>query len=678
MELQYIDWANFANTFYFLFAVCTLLAMVCFAWGSNPRSASERKVVIYARYSSDKQRETSLDDQIRNVRNHLYKLGIPHNDAVVLCDKEISGEREDREAYQKVRAMLTNGEIAILACDEITRLTRGSDMGHIIEDMDLQNCRFVTADGYDLDHDPHGFLAVIKAKMGNMANRELAHRVRRGIAGRVLDGNGADGTHPFGYSTRYCNPDEAQNYRGVGPKPKKEVFINESQKTVVLNIFTMYANGMSQSEIARNLNERNTPLGIQSNRRGRDGGTYQNGWHKTLIGKILKQRKYIGFWVWGEFKHRKTRNGKRIVQRADMRDVVKSERPDLAIVPLELWDKVQERLEQNCKKYGFQKGQKKRGAHIHHTEDYPSNMLSGLLFCGVCGSRMQFAPSSSGVYYRCPIAHRNGKAGGTKPCHQRGWVPYDRAVAALTEHLRLELLNCHDWVDDVYAAAIAEHQRQDSNVPDELNTVETKLAETMKAIDNMVALAENGGAPATIIERLCAREAEKRELESIRNRLARRKNREAALPDIDWLKRQLENFPDALGMDPRKSAQFFRKFFGKVLAYIVVAPGKKRGHAEIVFKASRLSAILDILGSGCIDVAALDKMDSAVMAGDEVRIALAGNDKLDRLMPTIDAMVQAGKTWREIEAELKISRCWANRYYRAWKAATTGEHNQAS
>lgn len=106
---------SFADFVPAVLAACTLLAAAAFAVGSNPKSTSEQRVAIYARYSSDKQRETSIDDQIRNVRIHLGKLGIPHDNAIVLYDMEISGEREDRENYQKLREMIRNEEVSLVA-----------------------------------------------------------------------------------------------------------------------------------------------------------------------------------------------------------------------------------------------------------------------------------------------------------------------------------------------------------------------------------------------------------------------------------------------------------------------------------------------------------------------------------------------------------------------------------
>lgn len=669
MELYYRDWADIANCFFVVLLVCALLSSACFAQGSNSDCTSG-KVAIYARFSSDKQRDTSIGDQIRNVRIHLDKLGIPHEHALVFYDKEISGEREDREGYQKIRAMIRAEEVSIVACDEISRFDRGSEMGVAIDEMDLYGCRFVTADGHDSEHDPHGLMATMKGKMAGMANRELAHRVRRGLASRALDEKGADGSHPYGYSTRYCDPVAAQNYCGIGPKPLKEVFINEAEAVIVREVFEMYANGMSQADIARNLNERGIPLGPHSNRRRKDGSRYQSGWHKVRIAKLLKQRKYIGIWCWGEYKHRKTRTGKRVVRPADPRDIIQSDRPGLAIVSLELWDKVQERLKSNREKFGFKEGQKRRGRRSHYSEEYPSDLTGGLLFCGKCGARLHFIPENNGQgpYYQCPIAVAHGKRHGVITCNQRGMVHRGRAIEALTTNLKECLLSCEGWLKDVYDHANDEIARLKAATPNKFTALESRLKEIDSNIANITrAIATVSGiSPEALVKQLVELESEKAVIERQYRLLEAQSKKNIELPSEGWICRQLVDLADVFMDDQPKAAVLFRQFFGKVKVHIVVAPGKKRGHPVLEFSPNRRRLVACVTG-----VLKPEPWDSESESPEEVvSITLAGSDRLDNLMPTIDAMRREGVSWKEISKKLKISKSWGNRYYNIWKNLT--------
>lgn len=659
-------------SYWMILAVCALLATTAFAYDSSPNCASG-KVAIYARFSSNKQRDTSIDDQIRNVRIQLDKLGIPHEHAMIFYDKEISGEREDREGYQKIRAGIRAGEISVVGCDEIARFDRGSEMGVAVDEMELYGCRFITADGHDSEHDPHGLMATMKGKIAGMSNRELAHRVRRGIAGRALEENGADDAHPFGYSTRYCDPVAAQNYRGIGPKPLKEVFINEAEAAIVREVFEMYVNGMSQTAIARNLNERGIPLGPHSNRVRKDGSRYQNGWHKVRIAKLLKQRKYIGIWSWGEYKHRKTRTGKRIVRPADPRDIARSNRPGLAIVSLEQWDRVQARLKSNREKFGFKDGQKKRGRKSHYSEVYPSDLTGGLLFCGKCGARLHFIPENDGQgpYYQCPIAVTHGKRHGTTTCSQRGMVHRGRAIEALTAYLKECLLGSEGWLKDVYDHANNEIMRLKAAVPDKTTALESRLEEIHSSIANITRALEiaSSGSPETLVKRLAELESEKAVVEREHRLLEAQSRKNFDLPSEEWIHRQLVNLAGIFMDDQVQAAVLFRQFFGKVMVHIVVAPGKKRGHAVLEFIPHRSRLVASVAG-----LPNQESWDGNLENSEEVvSIPLAGSDKLDKLMPTIDAMRQNGVSWKDIASKLKISKSWSNRYYNTWKTLTQAQ-----
>ena len=94
-----------------------------------------RKTLIYVRYSSDIQRPDSCDDQLRKVRQGLDRLGIDHRQAEVMRSEAESGTRADRAEYVKLRRMIEDGEVAVLAVDDQARLSRGDDVFSLIQDL---------------------------------------------------------------------------------------------------------------------------------------------------------------------------------------------------------------------------------------------------------------------------------------------------------------------------------------------------------------------------------------------------------------------------------------------------------------------------------------------------------------------------------------------------------------
>ncbi|MEO7065368.1 MAG: recombinase family protein, partial [Rhodanobacter sp.] len=63
------------------------------------------RIAAYARYSSDSQREASLDDQLRNCRAYCARQSWPA--PIVYTDAATSGARNDRPGYLKMLAELS-------------------------------------------------------------------------------------------------------------------------------------------------------------------------------------------------------------------------------------------------------------------------------------------------------------------------------------------------------------------------------------------------------------------------------------------------------------------------------------------------------------------------------------------------------------------------------------------
>jgi DNA invertase Pin-like site-specific DNA recombinase len=59
-----------------------------------------KRAVIYARYSSDNQREASIEDQIRVCRGHINRQGWSYLHAYT--DRAMSGATTLRPGYQKL------------------------------------------------------------------------------------------------------------------------------------------------------------------------------------------------------------------------------------------------------------------------------------------------------------------------------------------------------------------------------------------------------------------------------------------------------------------------------------------------------------------------------------------------------------------------------------------------
>src|SRR5262245_14056403 len=80
------------------------------------------RAVIYARYSSENQREASIDDQVEVCRRLVTREGWELTE--VYADKAISGASRFRSGYQQLIADADRGGFDIVVCESLDRLGR--------------------------------------------------------------------------------------------------------------------------------------------------------------------------------------------------------------------------------------------------------------------------------------------------------------------------------------------------------------------------------------------------------------------------------------------------------------------------------------------------------------------------------------------------------------------------
>ena len=83
------------------------------------------RVALYARYSSDNQRDASIEDQFRICRAHAEKNGWQ----IVACysDRAISGTTLLRPGIQDLMAQARAGQFDIVLAEGLDRLSRDQE-----------------------------------------------------------------------------------------------------------------------------------------------------------------------------------------------------------------------------------------------------------------------------------------------------------------------------------------------------------------------------------------------------------------------------------------------------------------------------------------------------------------------------------------------------------------------
>ena len=281
-------------------------------------------IAIYARYSSDLQRDASIEDQIRVCRARADREGWLVLD--IYADHATSGATTLRPGYQALMAALRGGGIDIVLAESLDRFSR--DMEHIAafyKQCMFHHVRIHTVGEGDISELHIG----LKGTMGALYLKDLSEKTRRGLEGRIHAGR-CIGNPPYGYTVVRKLKDDGELDRGLRA-------IDPDKAAIVRRIFEAYAGGASPRRIAQTLNAE----GIVGPR----GGVWFNSsirGRATRSDGMLRNELYIGRMVW-----RRRVNAKDPVSGARVRrdnrpdSYVVTDVPHLRIIDDELWQRVQ-------------------------------------------------------------------------------------------------------------------------------------------------------------------------------------------------------------------------------------------------------------------------------------------------------------------------------------------------
>ena len=200
------------------------------------------RTALYARYSSDNQRDASIEDQLRLCRLHAERQGGSVADSY--SDRAISGSSLLRPGIQELIADAQRGRFDTILTESLDRLSRDQeDIAGLYKRMRFLGVRIITLSEGDVSELHIG----LKGTMGALYLKDLADKTRRGLRGRVEAGK-AGGGNSYGY-------DVVKRFAENGEPIRGDRSINEAQAAVVRRVFRDYAAGNSSRTIAWELNK---------------------------------------------------------------------------------------------------------------------------------------------------------------------------------------------------------------------------------------------------------------------------------------------------------------------------------------------------------------------------------------------------------------------------------------
>jgi DNA invertase Pin-like site-specific DNA recombinase len=211
------------------------------------------RVGIYARYSSDLQNESSIDDQARRAREAIARAGGDPTKATVFPDYAVSGGSMERPGLEALLRAVEAGRIDVIVTEDVSRVSRDmGDAAHIFKRLQFAGVPLIgLSDGIDTSAKQGKLTYAFKSMMAEWYVDELRDRTLRGLEGRALAGFATGGV-PFGYRTE---PEVDGSGRVLGNK----IAIDEHEAPIIRRIFTEYRDDGALHRIARALNREGIP-----------------------------------------------------------------------------------------------------------------------------------------------------------------------------------------------------------------------------------------------------------------------------------------------------------------------------------------------------------------------------------------------------------------------------------
>jgi DNA invertase Pin-like site-specific DNA recombinase len=513
------------------------------------------RAVIYARYSTDLQRDASIDDQIRTCKERIqrerWRL------VSTYTDRRISGANHLRPGYQKLLEDARKHGFDVVVAEALDRLSRDQEhVAALFKQLTFAGVRIVTLAEGDITELHVG----LKGTMNALFLKDLAVKTHRGLRGRIEAGRSAGGS-AYGYAVVREVDSRGEPVRG-GRR------IDRQQAPVVVRVFRDYGAGVSPRAIAKGLNAEGVP------------GPRGQAWTaSTIHGNrcrgtgLLNNEMYIGRLVWNRQHFVKDpETGKRQAKPNSPREWIAIEVPELRIIDDALWEQVKAR--QAALELGERSIKIRNALNTRHR---PRHLLSGLLTCGACGAG--FTVIGDGRYACANHVNR-----GT--CDNRRTVSRvaieRRVLSGLKERLLAPELVA-EFVREFHAQCNQEAREAEaahSTIDRELADVERRLAQILAAI-------EQGVVTATTKERLLELESRRDALKAQLAYTRQRPTMPRLHPNLaEVYRRKVADLEVALNVPedrPEAHAALRRLIDG-----IVLHPGAKRGevtaemHGEIV------------------------------------------------------------------------------------------------
>lgn len=399
---------------------------------------------LYVRFSSHNQTEQSIEGQTRVCRDFCKR----HNIRIVeiYADRATSASKDIEKRVQFLK-MIKDSEKGLFDAVIVYKLDRFArsryDSATYKYRLKRNGVQLISATE-NISNDPEGIiLESVLEGMAEFYSAELSQKINRGMRESAYKHNSIGGAIPLGYKIE-----------------DKKLVIDPKTAPIVKEAFEKYADGETVAEICRQFNAR----GYKTSK-----GT---AFGKSSFTKIFRNERYIGVYTFHDYR---------------------AEDAIPAIIDKDLWDRVQLRVGK------IKNAPARNKAKVVY-------LLSGKIFCGHCGSKMNGNCNAGNYYYYQCYGKKNGNVDCKKKNIRKEFI--ERLVAQDA----LSLLT-DEYIEQIATIACEKNQHEielDSALP----TIRDRIHQVDLSLNNLLKAIESGSAPDMLVKRMGELEKEKKDLQA--------------------------------------------------------------------------------------------------------------------------------------------------------------------
>lgn len=418
------------------------------------------RAVLYARFSSDNQREESIEAQLRAMHEYCSR-----NSIVVIhefCDRAKSATTDDRPEFLKMIAASREGDFDFAIVHKLDRFSRNRyDSAYYKRELKKNGVQLLSV-LEQMDDSPESIiLESVLEGMSEYYSKNLAREVMKGMRESAMDCRYIGGWVPYGFRV------DPQTHRYI---------INDYEAEAVRMIFRDVADGCGYNVVLNKLNS----MGYRT----RLGNTFS----KETLYEMLRNEKYNGVYVFSRAASKDELGRRNNHLDKPIEDQIRIPGGMPKIVDDDTFARVQAILTSR-KRHGRRDGKRKY-------------LLTGMVFCGLCGHRycgdsMQTGGEKNrsviGTYFCNNRKNHGAHACSNSNIHQE---PLEELVLRKIE----EIVFDESRIPGIVQAYRELCQQEDGTDKEKIRTLRQNLKTVEQKIANIVNIIANTGSAALVTQ----------------------------------------------------------------------------------------------------------------------------------------------------------------------------------